>query len=519
MFCRMKRYILRMHVWKVIGSLMLATNLIALMYLWLLQSNLEHHEKFKKPIQEKLPTHKQENSITVIIREFEAFDNVLPLTIEHLHSKFPSYKLIAFTDSVPYPPIQLPDIANVAFINLNPNPDISRHMSLIDDQISSKYVMIVPDGIKIPDYLPLDTVFIDKYKKLSPSARIIAMPIGNKGGNHLNVEVNLREWTLKYSQSKDPLCTGLWGNYIIFMQTSDLLELPYPLERPFLDGLFIQTALRDWKVSVVNIEPKITFVKDLYSEPHDAWKLKSLTRTRHKELYKKFGIKYVVRANRVEEWHGCSKDTERCFGTVHDETPSYIYAGKWTPPCCLQALRLTGRHVFNELKKCNARFWLEGGSLLGAARNGDIIPWDYDIDIGIYKDDIRICKNLKDVTREFPFIDDDGFIWEKAKEGEFYRVQYSETNHLHVDIFPFYPKDNHEMPIMTKDTWFKTHRQDTEFPEHYLKPFTNIDFIGVQAPAPNHVREFLELKFGKGVIEKPEYPNPAKIKLKQVGSL
>ncbi len=40
----------------------------------------------------------------------------------------------------------------------------------------------------------------------------------------------------------------------------------------------------------------------------------------------------------------------------------------------------------------------------------------------------------------------DGFVWERAPEGDFYRVQYSAVNHLHVDIFPFYEKDG----VMTK---------------------------------------------------------------------
>lgn len=35
-----------------------------------------------------------------------------------------------------------------------------------------------------------------------------------------------------------------------------------------------------------------------------------------------------------------------------------------------------------------------------------------------------------------------------------------------LDIFPFYEKDG----VMTKDTWFKTHRQDTEFPVRFLQP-------------------------------------------------
>lgn len=62
---------------------------------------------------------------------------------------------------------------------------------------------------------------------------------------------------------------------------------------------------------------------------------------------------------------------------------------------------------------------------------------------------------------------------------------------------------------MTKDTWMPSHRQDTEFPAHFLDPLTRIPFLGVEAGAPNHVREFLELKFGKGAIETQRYPGEA----------
>jgi fukutin-related protein len=63
-------------------------------------------------------------------------------------------------------------------------------------------------------------------------------------------------------------------------------------------------------------------------------------------------------------------------------------SGRWTPPCCLEALRKTARHVFAVLEEAGVRYWLEGGSLLGAMRHSDIIPWDYDVDIGMYEDDI-----------------------------------------------------------------------------------------------------------------------------------
>jgi len=150
------------------------------------------------------------------------------------------------------------------------------------------------------------------------------------------------------------------------------------------------------------------------------------------------------------------------------------------------------------------RFWLEGGSLLGAARTGDIIPWDYDIDIGIYRDDITRSHQLTALHESTePYEDVEGFVWEHASEGDFFRVQYSRSNHLHVDIFPFYSRNG----TMTKDTWFISHRQDTEFPESFILPLSTIQFVGLSVPAPNDVKGFLEYKFGPGVITDMRYPD------------
>lgn len=35
------------------------------------------------------------------------------------------------------------------------------------------------------------------------------------------------------------------------------------------------------------------------------------------------------------------------------------------------------------LDDAGVRYWLEAGSLLGAMRSGDVLPWDHDVDIGM----------------------------------------------------------------------------------------------------------------------------------------
>lgn len=214
----------------------------------------------------------------------------------------------------------------------------------------------------------------------------------------------------------------------------------------------------------------------------------------------------MVRETGSTEWYGCSKETARCFGLVLDSTPSYLYEQKWTPPCCLSNLRKTARHVFSVLDEAGVRYWLEAGSLLGAMRSGDILPWDYDVDVGFVREDITRCRWLKK-SQSKPVVDRKGFLWEKGTDGNLFKVSYSASNKIHVNLFPFYSKNG----TMVKDSWFTSHK-NMEFAESFLHPMSSIDFVGRSVPSPNNIRDFLEFKYGKGCIENPEYPDARKIK-------
>jgi len=50
------------------------------------------------------------------------------------------------------------------------------------------------------------------------------------------------------------------------------------------------------------------------------------------------------------------------------------------------------------LDKHGIKYWLDMGTLLGAVRNGKIIPWDHDIDLGLW--DAQI-SNIHQIHKEF----------------------------------------------------------------------------------------------------------------------
>lgn len=443
---------------------------------------------------------------SVIIREFEEYDNDVSQTVHHIHEVLGIHvPIYIVTDKRTYPPLNISNDHIRGTFVLDFEMDRKRITDAeILDAITSDLIIFVPDGARIQN----KTVFnrlIDDFN-LAKFSKAFALKTNINGLKCPGMHINLQRWrmTITDFDGSEGLCDYIEGDQAILLRTETLSELPSPWTIPLTKSLYMQFVIRRWKSFVYTplvFVPRITF-----RNPKSAEIFKYEQKKREDKLYRKFKIKEVVHKINAEHensmYYGCDRETERCFSSVINNIPDFLYRGKWTPPCCLRALRETSEHVFKVFSKTSVRHWLEGGSLLGAARIGDLIPWDTSVDIGIYQEDIPKCRHLVK-TGNYEFVDEKGFLWEKAEEGEFYKVYYSVKNRNYIQIFPFYSKNG----IMTKDFWFKNHKQDIEFPEHFLNPLSYIQFAGRNVSAPNHVREFIELKFGHGSIENPSYPN------------
>ena len=449
--------------------------------------------------------------LTIVIREYEDFANKLVETSEKLHVIVPDAVLLIVCDNVPYPALKLQSYVQV--LVLNSEPFWAANVTHLENYIQTRHVLIWPDGVGFTIESAVG-IIADKMSFLDQHDHTHAVVWSANNSPSLScllLNVNVRHWTLEYRHSLTGTCKAVHvdknDNVVVLLRSRDLLSLPYPLWRPIREALFIQMALRGWTIDVQKHSP---FTQTLLLDEHQQWKHQIKEDQRLKTLYKTFSIKLVRRLYDpiADAWYGCSRSTPRCFGTIIDDTPEYLPSGRWTPPCCLKNLAAVTLYVIETLESQGVRYWLEGGSLLGAARTGQIIPWDYDVDIGVYKEDMLKCTQLIKASSE-PYQDLEGYVWERSQEeeGNFYRVQFSMSNHLHVDIFPFFAN---EKGMMTKNFW-SPHRQDMEFPEHYLKPLEKLQFLGRMVSVPNHYKDFLELKFGVGVIEHPKYPNSSAI--------
>ncbi|KAI4885873.1 hypothetical protein NFI96_009848 [Prochilodus magdalenae] len=448
--------------------------------------------------------------LTVVLREFEDFENYVGDVARSFLRQRPELSFIVVADTLPYPPLILPE--NARLLVLSPSPEQPPQTHRLEFHVQTEYVLLVPDGVELEHGRQLERLIRELEGEGGGPVRLVAAPVLTRAAVQcLHLKVSLKEWTATYSPgalgSSGSVCTALHGDAVVLIRTEDLFNLSVPLARPLLSALFVQTALRGWKVKLLEGPSFSASHRPLFTSAHNQWKADSHLKEATNQLMRSFGLRHLVWPDGRDQWFGCSKETARCFGTVHDDTPEYLYLERWTPPCCLRALRETTKYVINILESSGVRYWLEGGSLLGAARHQDIIPWDYDVDLGIYQEDVHNCEYLKNLDSG-SLVDANGYVWEQAVEGDFYRIQYSEANHLHVDLWPFYSRNG----IMTKDTWTE-HKQDVEFPEHFLQPLVPMPFAGITAYGPNNHRAFLELKFGEGVIENPQYPNPSKKKL------
>lgn len=81
-------------------------------------------------------------------------------------------------------------------------------------------------------------------------------------------------------------------------------------------------------------------------------------------------------------WRPCTAGSLRC--EYWTWSPDYL-----RPDCCTHALRTLLAFTEELLTRHGLPHWLDYGALLGAVRGGAFVPWDSDVDWGVFRDDLR----------------------------------------------------------------------------------------------------------------------------------
>jgi LicD family len=168
------------------------------------------------------------------------------------------------------------------------------------------------------------------------------------------------------------------------------------------------------------------------------------------------------------------------------DTPKCNYVGRWTgrPKCCTDHLLEIAVFIDRLLTRRGIVHWLDWGSLLGAVREGALIPWDGDIDFGVISEDLRVIPDLRAEIEEGGF----HLIHQRRKR---LKIVYSEINHLGVDLYR-HVRENGSLVYRSKDLGKRPGAVNWEaFPESFVEEMETVHLYSHPFPAPSPVERFL----------------------------
>lgn len=139
------------------------------------------------------------------------------------------------------------------------------------------------------------------------------------------------------------------------------------------------------------------------------------------------------------------KFPKREYAKIQKENPYYIYKKNnldiTTVPTAtgqIRDIQLANLALLKELdyvcKQNGFKYWLEGGTLLGAIRHKGFIPWDDDIDVSMMREDYdKIIDAFEKSSRNPDIYAEETYL---GKAQAIIKIKHKKCPHLFVDIFP-----------------------------------------------------------------------------------
>ena len=130
----------------------------------------------------------------------------------------------------------------------------------------------------------------------------------------------------------------------------------------------------------------------------------------------------------------------------------------------------------------NLRYWIDFGTLLGAVRDGNMIPWDWDVDVGVMKEDIVAMPELPDLLKSH------GLLVRRSSRCRL-AICLARNNESCLDVFMHVIRKADNFVIRCElDDVFRY-----QFPASFVQPTKPIMFEGHMVQGPNHPEEMLKL--------------------------
>ncbi len=154
------------------------------------------------------------------------------------------------------------------------------------------------------------------------------------------------------------------------------------------------------------------------------------------------------------------------------------------------------------LEKNNIPYWLDEGTLLGIIRDGDLLPWDHDADMGIPGEYAEKLWKIR--YKFFPVF----FVVKKMTSSSWTPGKYRNVKlkppferiagiNLHIDLFFKYKIDNRQHWIIMNAL---KHSESKFFDK-----LETIMWEGKEVKIPSNAKEYLRLNYGKWEVPDPNF--------------
>ncbi|MDO8152705.1 bifunctional 2-polyprenyl-6-hydroxyphenol methylase/3-demethylubiquinol 3-O-methyltransferase UbiG [Isoptericola sp. b408] len=155
-------------------------------------------------------------------------------------------------------------------------------------------------------------------------------------------------------------------------------------------------------------------------------------------------------------------------------------------------LLANARHIADLMESWGYPIYMVGGSLLGAMRNGGLLPHDDDIDFAFLSeatDDWEAGRVSYELERRLTDAGMTAIVLSLAQIQVTFFTETGETDH-YVDIFTGYHTEDglYNQPFALRG----------ELPRETLVPVSTMTIDGVELPAPARPEAWLEFAYGKG---------------------
>lgn len=171
-------------------------------------------------------------------------------------------------------------------------------------------------------------------------------------------------------------------------------------------------------------------------------------------------------------------------------------------------------NLINFMEREGIKYHLEGGTLLGIVRDGDLLPWDHDIDLSIMEEDAEkfaksayklLFKGYK-VQKKTMHKD-----IEALKEGNYRIFKLKKlVPSIIKEFFPSFRKyaiiaDVFVKASDDKFTYWQAMERILRVDKKYYESFETIEYNNRKVTVPNHYKDYLTEKYGDWSVPKKDW--------------